>query len=64
MFTLCSLSLCRLGNFFRVGPLNGKVSSFYTAAKILLTVWLCAFSLSLPPLMGWGRYVPEMSGLG
>ena len=64
MFTLCSLSLCRLGNFFRVGPLNGKVSSFQTAAKILVVVWLCALSLSLPPLIGWGRYVPEMSGLG
>ena len=64
MLTLCSLSICRLGIFFRFGPVNGKISSFDTSAKIIGLVWSYALSLSLPPLFGWGRYVPEISGLG
>ena len=27
-------------------------------------ILLYSFSLSIPPLLGWGRYIPEMSGLG
>ena len=38
--------------------------SFHTTTKILRLIWLYALALSLPPLFGWGRYVPELSGLG
>ena len=31
---------------------------------ILLSIWFYSLALSLPPLFGWGRYVPELSGLG
>ena len=64
MLTLCALSVCRLGNFFNFGPVNGRITTFPTAGKILIVIWMYASCLSLPPLLGWGRYVPEISGMG
>ena len=35
-----------------------------TTIIIIILIWLYALALSLPPIFGWGRYVPEISGLG
>ena len=64
MFTLCALSMSRLGTFVHFGRMKGQISSFYSATKIICIIWLYSSALSLPPLLGWGRYVPELSGLG
>ena len=64
MLTLCTLSIGRMASFYNIGPLNGKVTKYYTALKIVLSIWAYSLALSLPPLAGWGRYVPELSGLG
>ena len=64
MITLTVLSVCRMGAFFPVFGMDGKVSSFKTAIQIMSAIWLYSLILSLPPLFGWGRYVPELSGLG
>ena len=64
MLTQGVLSVCRLSNFVHTGLILGHIPSYSIAVKILLIVWLCACSLSLPPLFGWGNYTPEMSGLG
>jgi hypothetical protein len=53
-----------MGCFFNIGPMNGKVNTFWAATKIVLSIWVYSLALSLPPLLGWGRYVPELSGLG
>jgi hypothetical protein len=50
--------------FLYGGRIAGKVSSFYEASKIVLVLWILSAALSVPPLLGWGRYVPEFSGLG
>jgi hypothetical protein len=64
MLTLCVLSICRMKYFLYGGRIAGKVSSFYEASKIVLVLWILSAALSVPPLLGWGRYVPEFSGLG
>ena len=61
--SLCVLSVCRFGSIFRFGNTSENVSSHGQAAKIILGIWLYSLGLSLPPLFGWGRYVPELSGL-
>ena len=64
MITLCVLSICRLSSFIRSHRFDGKISSFSTAFKITAAIWIYSLSLSVPPLFGWGRYIPEVSGLG
>ena len=64
MVTLCVLSLCRLSTFVRSHRIDGKISSFATAFKITTAIWIYSLALSMPPLFGWGRYIPEVSGLG
>ena len=64
MLTLCVLSICRMKNFLHGGRITGKVSSFYEATKLILVLWVLSAALSVPPLLGWGRYIPEFSGLG
>ena len=64
MVTLCVLSLCRLSTFVRSHRIDGKISSFATAFKITAAIWIYSLALSMPPLFGWGRYIPEVSGLG
>ena len=64
MITLCVLSICRLSSFLHFRRIEGKISSFTTALKISSAILLYSLSLALPPLFGWGRYTPEVSGLG
>ena len=64
MMTLCVLSVARMKNFLYAGRISGKVSSYQEAFKIITIVWLLSLVLTLPPLLGWGRYIPEFSGLG
>ena len=64
MLTLCALSVCRYGSIFRYGNIAENVHSYKTSSKILSLIWLYSFALTLPPLCGWGRYVPELSGVG
>ena len=63
MLTLCVLSICRYNSIFRFGNVTENVSSFKRAVTIICVIWMYSFALSLPPLFGWGRYVPEISGL-
>ena len=64
MMTLAVLSICRMAAFYPVHGIDGKISSFKASLKIISTAWLYSLILSLPPLFGWGKYVPELSGLG
>ena len=64
MLTLCALSISRMGSFVPICGLDGKISSFSTCRKIITAIWLYSLVLSLPPVFGWGSYVPELSGLG
>ena len=64
MMTLCVLSVARMKNFLYAGRISGKVSSYQEAFKIITIIWLLSLVLTLPPLLGWGRYIPEFSGLG
>ena len=62
--TLSALSLNRMMCFVNIGNFDGKLSSYMSATKIICFVWLYSLALSLPPVIGWGRYLPEISGLG
>ena len=64
MMTLTVLSICRMAAFFPICGIDGKVTSFKISLKIVSTSWLYSLALSLPPVFGWGKYVPELSGLG
>lgn len=64
MLTLCILSVCRLSSFIYTGCMNGNIPSYSASLKIIFSIWLYSIALSLPPLFGWGRYTPELSGLG
>ena len=64
MLTLCTLSIGRMASFYNIGPLNGKVTNYCRAMKIIFSIWAYSLALSLPPILGWGRYVPEIAGLG
>ena len=64
MLTLAALSLNRMLAFIPLCNFDGKITSFAAAAKIVCLIWLYALALSLPPVFGWGRYLPEISGLG
>ena len=44
---------------------NKRYLQQINSPKIIVTmIWLYALLLSIPPVFGWGRYVPEISGLG
>ena len=62
--TLSALSLNRMMCFVNIGNFDGKLSSYKSVTKIICFVWLYSLALSLPPVIGWGRYLPEISGLG
>ena len=64
ILTLCALSICRYGRVFHFGNITETVSSFHVATAIISFIWVYSFCLSIPPLFGWGRYIPEISGLG
>ena len=64
ILTLCLLSVLGYGSVCRFCKNDREGLSFPTTTKILRLIWLYALALSLPPLFGWGRYVPELSGLG
>ena len=64
MLTLCALSVCRYGRIFHFSNITETVSSFHVATAIISFIWVYSLCLSMPPLFGWGRYIPEISGLG
>ena len=64
IMTLAALSICRMMAFYPIFDMHGKVSSYKTSIKIVCATWLYSLTLTLPPIFGWGRYVPELSGLG
>ena len=64
MLTLMVLSVCRMAAFAPIFGVDGKISSFTTAIKVISAIWIYSLALALPPIFGWGRYVPELSGLG
>ena len=67
MLTLCVLSVLGYGSVSRYEKRKGRDSSKDTDSTtiiIIILIWLYALALSLPPIFGWGRYVPEISGLG
>ena len=64
LLTLTGLSVCRMAAFVPIRGWDGKLSSFQSSVKFITFVWVYSLTLALPPLFGWGRYVPELSGLG
>ena len=64
IFTLCLLSFMGYGSVLRFHKNSTQDPSMHTIYKLLFITWLYAFCLSLPPLFGWGRYAPELSGVG
>ena len=64
ILTICTLAIFGYGSIFQFGVRHRKARSIGTVSFILLSIWLYSLSLSLPPLFGWGKYVPELSGLG
>ena len=64
ILTICVLSVLGYGSVFRLSSKIGKVQSLRTVTRIIGIIWIYALALSLPPLFGWGKYVPELSGLG
>ena len=64
MMTLTVLSICRMAAFFPFYGIDGKVSSYRSSLKLVSVTWLYSLTLSVPPIFGWGKYVPELSGLG
>ena len=37
--------------------------SVSSAATPLFIIWISALAMAIPPLMHWGHYIPEVSGL-
>ena len=64
ILSICTLAIFGYGSIFRFGSRQRKARSLSTVVIILLSIWFYSLALSLPPLFGWGRYVPELSGLG
>ena len=64
LLTLTTLSVCRMAAFVPICDWDGKISSFRSAVKVITILWVYSLTLALPPIFGWGRYVPELSGLG
>ncbi len=61
METLVVLSVQRL--LCVTCPSYLKHLSFRRVCRLVLGIWLVVLGISVPPLTGWGRYVPETSGL-
>ena len=61
LMTLCVLSLQRL--LCIAWPKRYKGISYNRVAQIITLVWIAVLSISIPPLVGWGKYVPETSGI-
>ena len=64
ILTISTLSVCRYESILQFDKSYEKVTSHKTSLSIICIIWLYSFSISVPPLLGWGRYVPEVSGLG
>ena len=64
ILTICVLSVLGYGSVFRLSDKIGKGQSLSNVTRIIGVLWLYALFLTLPPLFGWGMYVPELSGLG
>ena len=64
ILTLCVLAICRYGSIFYFGHITNKVPSYYIATMTISGIWLYSLALSIPPLFGFGRYIPDLSGLG
>ena len=64
ILTLCLLSVVGYGYILRFPKKMDGDLSFCTISKLILFIWIYALTLSLPPAFGWGRYVPELSGIG
>jgi hypothetical protein len=37
--------------------------TFSSAVVPLCLIWLSALAMALPPLLHWGHYIPEVSGI-
>lgn len=44
-------------------PKKYKITSYRTSARIIWMVWLYSLCFSIPPFLGFGKYVPETSGM-
>ena len=64
ILTLCALSVCRYKSNFHLGNSFQEGVSDAGSIQVIVAVWIYALMLSIPPLLGWGRYAPEISGLG
>ena len=64
ILTICTLSICRYESILQFDKSYEKVTSHKKSLQIISFIWIYSLALSFPPVIGWGRYVPEISGLG
>lgn len=64
ILTISTLSVCRYESILQFDKSYEKVTSHRTSLIIICLIWIYSLCISVPPLLGWGRYVPEVSGLG
>ena len=64
ILTICTLSICRYESILQFDKSFEKVTSNKKSLLIISFIWIYSLIISIPPLLGWGRYVPEISGLG
>ena len=59
--TLATLSIQRY--LILASPERFKISRYRTSCLIIVSIWLYTLTVSVPPFLGWGEFVPETSGL-
>lgn len=59
-----TLSVLALERYLIISrPVNHGPLTRRTALLLVLAVWLYSFTLTFPPLVGWGEYGPEAANL-
>ncbi len=33
------------------------------ASQLSAAIWIAVLAMTVPPLLGWGKYIPETSGI-
>ena len=42
---------------------DGMLNSRQTTVMLVLVSWIISLVLAIPPLIGWGQYLPESAGI-
>ncbi|CAB4057128.1 OPN3 [Lepeophtheirus salmonis] len=54
---------CKVVGFVLTAMGIGSVYTLTILALVRLCIWLSSFFITAPPLLGWGDYIPEKSGM-